>query len=116
MGKLGRKSAKQPPCAPRQTSSGAIQAPAGKAGDDPERRRDRKAIEYPVSGGQNRAAGGCHGLKSNLRDRFSRLLVWVQTGQRAARCSGRAECGRYGEESQLGAGSGHQSVLRYRGT
>nr|WP_240000818.1 MULTISPECIES: reverse transcriptase domain-containing protein [unclassified Photorhabdus] len=27
----------------------------------------------------------------------------------------RAECGNNGEESQLGAGSGHQSVLRYRG-
>src|SRR5690606_29812413 len=75
-------------------------------------RRAAAAARRDRAGGQGRPACDGRGVERHLRNRLSRLLVWVSTETQPAQRAGCALRRAPDEEGELGARPGHPWILR----
>src|SRR6516162_6563322 len=99
----------------RSSASGQLSGAPGQTDIHPEGGRLEAATQHSLPGRQNRPTGGRVRSGGHLRGGFSRLLVWVPTGARAARCAGRSPRRDSPEASELGARFGYPGLFRCHG-
>src|SRR6202795_5411897 len=95
----------------RASASGQLSSPTCQKDLHPEGGRLQAATQHSVPGGQDRPTGGRVRSGGHLRGGFSRLLVWVPTGARPARCAGRSPRRDLPEASELVLDSDIQGFL-----